>query len=234
MRTNQTDPKTIADKHLNNAMRSLSEFLATTGRKRIEVVCEVEQDVPAPNLVTEPSHRPARHLDDRFGIKPAPFDLRERAIIAAASSAARAWSRENNFSPPLHDTPPDHVAWKIVHHDDCPLASRTICDCGTLVLARFACQAFAVSMDGRIEPYTQPAPIISDLEGGGHKYQDSACWTREESSKLFDRLSWGFWFQPVAFVICGEGDTARVVGKVGVGPTQDFLDAERRRRVSEP
>lgn len=222
----RTDHTAIATKHLDNAMRSLAEYLAATGRKRIEMLCEVEQEMPAPtNVVTEPSHLPTRHLDDRFGISPAPFDLREREIIDAASSAARAWSRENNFSPPLHEMPPDHVSWKTVHHADCPWLSRITCDCGILVLARFANQTFAVGVDGRIEPYTQPAPTLADLDGGGAKYQDDVAWTREESRELFFRIGWG---SPISFVLAGEGDSARIVGRVGRNPIQQFLDKQRK------
>lgn len=176
-------------------------------------------------FATEPSHRPQRYrANSIFPVRP--FYNRERKAVEHFKKLASRWSAENQFDPPLN--PETCCEWHIQHHPECSHPSHACgwCDCGFLVLVKISGRVFALTEDGALSPYVCPPATLGDLSPN-----TAYPFLLGGDPDVMLNLLFG---NPTAFMLAGEGENSRILGKPGTGSVQNFLDTERRRRVSEP
>jgi hypothetical protein len=211
---------------LQTALRMIAEHCHAKGIHRIDLapVIHCRQET---SFASEPSHLPQRYRDNSiFPVRP--FYDQECKAVEHFKKLASRWSAENQFDPPLN--PETSSEWHVQHHPECSHRSHASrwCDCGFHVLVKISGRVFAVGVDGALSHYVCPPATLGDLSPNTeYPFLLGGLIPSDIRVDIFFGV-------PTSFVLAGEGENSRILGKPGTGPIQDFLDAERRRRVSEP
>lgn len=173
----------------------------------------------AKNFPTSPSHRPKRFRDYSI-ISVRPIGDLEFKAVAHFKKLASKWTIGNQFSPPL--APETISEWHVQHHPKCSSRKHALqwCDCGFLVLVRYSGHTFAIGENGELSPYSRPPATLADVRPN----TEYPFLLNSRPYLIMDLCLGG----ATAFVLVGKGKKARVVGKVGVGMIQNFLNKLRR------
>lgn len=202
----------LAKRKLAELEPFFAEICDLTGKSKLTV--NYERSTPPAR--TAVAIRPLSHEPLRYPMRPFPIPKKgqrsgkfHNLLVSPLSlevdrreAAARLWSEKVDHLPPLHHTDPSDIDLKIIHHSDCANKKPFLaCDCGLLVLCRFAGQTFAVMADGSMEEFTQPPPKPSDF--------------RDDAWDYFEKHSWygliSVLYTSFAYTTVGEGDDERFV-----------------------